>query len=66
MVKPYVPQGCDQQGRYPQAAEAATELGMEEPEDTYGALVTDVAISVVLIGVIALIVVTAIGLWRAY
>jgi hypothetical protein len=25
------PKGCDQQGRYPEAAEAATEVGTEEP-----------------------------------
>jgi hypothetical protein len=29
---PRVPRGCDQQGRYPQAAECCTELGQEEPE----------------------------------
>jgi len=32
---PRVPNGCDQQGRYPQAAECCTELGCEEP-DFYG------------------------------
>ena len=26
-----VPNGCDQQGRYPEAAEAATEVGQDEP-----------------------------------
>jgi hypothetical protein len=26
-----IPKGCDQQGRHPEAAEAATELGQEEP-----------------------------------
>jgi hypothetical protein len=30
-----IPDGCDQQGRYPQAAESCTELGCEEP-DFYG------------------------------
>jgi hypothetical protein len=30
-----IPNGCDQQGRYPQAAECCTELGQEEP-DFYG------------------------------
>ncbi len=29
MNKP--PKGCDQQGRFPEAAEAATEVGQEEP-----------------------------------
>ena len=28
-MKP-LPQGCDQQGRYPEAAEAATEIGAEQ------------------------------------
>jgi hypothetical protein len=27
-----LPRGCDQQGRYPEAAEAATEVGQQEPE----------------------------------
>ena len=27
---PRIPMGCDQQGRYPQAAECCTELGCEE------------------------------------
>jgi hypothetical protein len=26
------PKGCDQQGRFPEAAEAATEVGQEEPD----------------------------------
>ena len=30
-----IPNGCDQQGRYPQAAEPCTELGQDEP-DFYG------------------------------
>ena len=32
---PRIPDGCDQQGRHPQAAECCTELGQEEP-DFYG------------------------------
>jgi hypothetical protein len=27
----HIPKGCDQQGRFPEAAEAATEVGQEEP-----------------------------------
>lgn len=27
---PRIPMGCDQQGRYPQAAECCTELGCED------------------------------------
>lgn len=30
-----LPRGCDQQGRYPEAAEAATDVGQQEP-DFYG------------------------------
>ena len=42
---PYLPRGCDQQGRYPQAAEASTELGADEPDnDSTKAIVGDVAI----------------------
>ena len=44
---PYIPRGCDQQGRYPQAAEAATEIGAEpEPPDLNSAraVLVDVAI----------------------
>jgi hypothetical protein len=28
--QPRIPLGCDQQGRYPQAAESATEIGQED------------------------------------
>jgi hypothetical protein len=31
-----IPHGCDQQGRYPEAAEPCTELGQDDP-DFYGA-----------------------------
>ena len=27
-----LPRGCDQQGRYPEAAEAATEVGADDPD----------------------------------
>jgi hypothetical protein len=27
----HIPKGCDQQGRHPEAAEAATDVGQEEP-----------------------------------
>jgi hypothetical protein len=27
-----IPKGCDQQGRYPEAAEAATEIGRDDPD----------------------------------
>ena len=31
-----IPNGCDQQGRHPQAAECCTELGQEEEPEFYG------------------------------
>ena len=30
--RPYIPQGCDQQGRHPQAAEACTEVGDDDDD----------------------------------
>ena len=53
----YIPKGCDQQGRYPEAAEAATEVGVEEEAD-YTAMIDDIAIAAAVIMVIA-----AIALW---
>jgi hypothetical protein len=32
MAMSRLPTGCDQQGRYPEAAEVCTELGAEDPE----------------------------------
>jgi hypothetical protein len=53
----YIPKGCDQQGRYPEAAEAATDVGVEDDfEPDYSAMVKDIAIGVVIICVISLIV----------
>jgi hypothetical protein len=37
MKHPRIPHGCDQQGRYPEAAEPCTELGQEDDPDFYGA-----------------------------
>ena len=30
--RPYIPTGCDQQGRHPQAAEACTEMGANDDD----------------------------------
>jgi hypothetical protein len=35
MTTSRIPKGCDQQGRYPEAAECCTELGQDDP-DFYG------------------------------
>jgi hypothetical protein len=45
--QPRIPLGCDQQGRYPEAAEAATELGLEEPDtDPVRVVAKDVLVTV--------------------
>ena len=53
--RPYIPRGCDQQGRYPQAAEASTEIGAEpeEPDlNSTRAVLVDVAIAATIIALI--------------
>lgn len=58
----YIPRGCDQQGRYPEAAEAATDVGVDDDfEPDYTAMVEDIAIAVVIICVISLFVAGAIN-----
>jgi hypothetical protein len=53
----YIPKGCDQQGRYPEAAEAATEVGLDEPEpDMLRVVLTDAVIAVCLLAVVGLVV----------
>ncbi len=32
MHRPYIPSGCDQQGRHPQAAEACTDVGVDDDD----------------------------------
>lgn len=52
-----LPKGCDQQGRYPQAAEAATELGVDDDAlDSLGRLVLMGVAVVAVVGVIAFLV----------
>lgn len=61
---PYIFKGCDQQGHYPQAAEAATEVGAElEPpdHDMVAVVATDVAIAVTI-----LVLIHALVLWMIY
>lgn len=52
-----IPKGCDQQGRHPEAAEAATELGVDKDDapETLGTLVLTGALVVAVVGVIALL-----------
>jgi hypothetical protein len=61
-----LPKGCDQQGRYPEAAEAATEIGQDESNfyglefwnapESLGKLVVLGLGVVVLVGLIAFVV----------
>ena len=51
-----LPKGCDQQGRYPEAAEAATEIGIDDAPESLGTLVVLGLCVVVLVGVIAFVV----------
>jgi hypothetical protein len=51
-----LPKGLDQQGRYPEAAEAATEVGVDDAPESLGKLVVLGLCVVVLVGAIALAV----------
>ena len=52
-----LPRGCDQQGRYPEAAEAATEVGVDDDAvESLGRLVLLGLCVVVLVGLIAFVV----------
>ena len=56
MKHPRIPHGCDQQGRYPQAAEPCTDLGQEDDETT-AADVGIIAMLLVLAAVLTVITV---------
>jgi len=53
-----LPKGLDQQGRHPEAAEAATEVGVDDLPESVG--------SVVLMGVIVIVVVAVVSLLAGY
>jgi uncharacterized protein (DUF983 family) len=50
-----LPTGCDQQGRYPEAAEAATELGADDFDDAAAIIVKQIICIVIVIVVMAAI-----------
>lgn len=65
MKKPYLPKGCDQQGRFPEAvdvapppAEAATDLGADDaPQHSIMRVILgDLVIAVLLVAVVVLVV----------
>lgn len=47
------PTGCDQQGRYPEAAEAATEIGADDFDDAAYFVIWHLVIAIVIVGAIA-------------
>jgi hypothetical protein len=51
-----LPKGCDYQGRFPEAAEAATEVGQEDEKDAnlafLWAVVAILVITIIAIGVV--------------
>jgi hypothetical protein len=51
-----LPKGLDQQGRYPEAAEAATEVGIDDAPESLGKLVVLGLCVVCLVGAIAFVV----------
>jgi hypothetical protein len=51
-----LPKGLDQQGRYPEAAEAATEIGVDDAPESLGTLVVLGLGVVALVGAIAFVV----------
>ena len=55
-----IPKGCDQQGRHPEAAEAATEVGVKDDDglETVG--------QVALLGIVIVLTVAAISLLAGY
>lgn len=50
-----LPKGCGQQGRHPEAAEACTEVGIDDAPETLGTVVLAGVLVVLVVGVIALL-----------
>jgi hypothetical protein len=58
-----LPKGCDQQGRHPEAAEAATELGIEEPDiDPVRVVIKDTLIASVILMLVVYVVLALLGM----
>jgi hypothetical protein len=47
------PKGCDQQGRYPEAAEACTELGSDDFDGAAYFVIWHLVIAITIVGAIA-------------
>ncbi len=66
---PYVPLGCDQQGRYPDripdaGPQAACELGMGDAEEQIDAYPWGIAAVVITLAWLAVLVCAAVQVWR--
>lgn len=48
-----IPKGCDQQGRYPEAAECCTELGADQDEGTSPLSLDGLMVAVLAVGLLA-------------
>jgi hypothetical protein len=61
--QPRIPLGCDEQGRHPEAAEAATEVGIpDEPEqDMLRVVIDDALIATAAICAVCIVVLLAMG-----
>lgn len=51
-----IPKGCDQQGRHPEAAEAATEVGLDDAPETLGSIALLGVVVVVTVAIISFLV----------
>jgi hypothetical protein len=59
-----IPRGCDQQGRHPEAAEAATEVGIpdEPPEqDMLRVVIDDALLTIIVLMLVALLAGMVVG-----
>jgi hypothetical protein len=58
-----IPKGCDQQGRHPEAAEAATEVGIpDEPEqDMLRVVIDDALLTMAVLMLVALLAGMVVG-----
>jgi hypothetical protein len=57
-----IPRGCDQQGRHPEAAEAATEVGLDEPEqDMLRVVIDDALLATAAVCAVCIVVLLAMG-----
>ena len=72
-MKSYIPRGCDQQGRIPEAAdvpapaEAATEIGADDPplHNLMRVVLGDLAIAAALVTAVAIVVLVVAAAWMA-